>query len=255
MIQEIHATVDAATAALRNPLAFATTHWSLVVEAVEEGTKRGQDALEELCRTYWPPLYAFARRQGMSPADAEDLTQSFFEDLLTRGTLSVADPERGRFRSFLLTSFRHFHSHQLASASSEKRGGKFQIVSLEAMREMEEQLQHEPATTETPEKLHDRKWATSTLAKTLAAVQREYMAVGKAALFETLKDVLWSGRGEVPYINIARHFDTTESAIKMAAFRLRKRVGEQFRLEVGKTILTPGDVDEEIRYLLAAMSD
>lgn len=253
MTTEEHAEEGAAPVTQRRH-AFETTHWTMVVQAADAGTSEGQVALEELCRTYWPPLYGFARRHGLSPSDAEDLTQGFFEDLLARGALACADASRGHFRTFLLTSFRNFYSHQRARAGTQKRGGGQTIVSLEAMREAESQFSEEPATTQSPDRLYDHKWAMCLLATALAAVQREYAAIGRAAVFEELKAVVWGGSREVDYTEIANRLKSTEGAIKVAVHRLRKRFGEQVRVEVAKTLLSPEHVEEEIRHLLAAVS-
>jgi RNA polymerase sigma factor (sigma-70 family) len=242
------------SAEARNLRAFATTHWSMVVQAAAAGTAEGQVALEELCRVYWTPLYGFARRHGLSAADAEDLTQGFFADLLARGAIAQADANRGRFRTFLLSSFKNFHSHQRARAGSLKRGGGHEIVSLDALRGAEAQFLEEPATTDSPEKIYDRKWAASLLAEALAALRREYAGAGKAELFDELKVVLWGGRDAVGYVEIAQRLGTSEGALRVALHRLRQRFGEHLRSEVAKTVLDPADVDDEMRYLLAALS-
>ncbi|MBK8475818.1 MAG: sigma-70 family RNA polymerase sigma factor [Opitutaceae bacterium] len=254
MTTEEHEGEGAALAA-QGRHAFATTHWTMVVRAADAGTSEGQAALEELCRTYWPPLYGFARRYGIPPADAEDLTQGFFEDLLVRGALACADASRGHFRTFLLTSFRNYQAHQRARAGTQRRGGDQTIVSLDALREAEAQYQEEPATTQSPDRLYDRKWALCLLATALAAVRREYAAIGRAAVFEELRTVVWGGRGQVGYAEIARRLNSTEGAIKVAVHRLRHRFGEQVRVEVAKTLLSPEHVEEEIRHLLAAVSN
>jgi RNA polymerase sigma-70 factor (ECF subfamily) len=242
---------DDAGAAARSPSSFATTHWSMIVRAGETGTPGGQAALEELCRIYWTPLYWFARRRGLAPADAEDLTQGFLADLLARGAVAQADAARGRFRTFLLASFGNFHSHERARAASLKRGGGCEFVSLQ---EAESRLQAEPASTDSPEKVFDRKWAVSLLEQAVAAVGREYAAVGKGPLFNALKTVLWGGHGTASYADIARELGSTEGAIKMAAHRLRRRFRETLRSEVAKTVLDPADVEDEMRHLLAAVS-
>lgn len=238
----------------RGPSAFATTHWSLIIRAAAAGTTESQAALEELCRTYWHPLYWFARRRGLAPPDAEDLTQGFFEDLLARGAVAQADAGRGRFRTFLLASFQNFQSHQRAYAGRIKRGGGQEVVSIEALRQAESRFQEEPATADSPEKLYDRRWATSLLETALETVRREYLALGKAELFEQLKVVLWGGRGEVSYAEIARRLASTEGAVKVAMHRLRNRFREELRAEVAKTVLEPADIEDEIRYLFAALS-
>jgi RNA polymerase sigma factor (sigma-70 family) len=246
--------VDAMMAAGREPAAFATTDWSMVSHAADAGTAEGGVALERLCRAYWRPLYRFARRSGLSTADAEDLTQGFFEDLLERGVIACADATRGRFRTFLLAAFRHFHSNQRACASSRKRGGGRTIVSLEAMREAEAQWQGEPATEESPERIYDRQWAISLFSEALAAVRLEYAAVGRGALFEALEVMLWGGRSGVAYVEIGHRLGMTEGAIKIAAHRLRQRFARQIRADVARTVLTPEDAEDEVRHLLATVS-
>jgi RNA polymerase sigma factor (sigma-70 family) len=242
---------DQAGAAGRGPGAFATTHWSMIVRAAAAGTPDGRAALEELCRIYWYPLYWFARRRGLAPADAEDLTQGFLADLFTRGAVAQADAARGRFRTFLLASFENFHSHERTRAGRLKRGGGCEFISLQ---EAELRFQEEPVSADLPEKIFDQKWAMSLLDQAVAAVQREYKAVGKEPLFNALKVVLWGAHGAASYAEIARQLGSTEGAIKVAAHRLRRRFGEALRAEVAKTILEPADLEDEMRYLLAAVS-
>ena len=226
----------------------------MIVRAAETGTPEGRAALEELCRIYWHPLYWFARRRGLAPADAEDLTQGFLADLLARGAVAQADAARGRFRTFLLTSFGNFHSYQRAHAHAAKRGGGQAVLSLEAMQAAEARFDAEPATMESPEKAYDRKWAVSLIEMTFAEMRREYAAIGKAAWFDELRAALWGGRGEIGYIEIARRLDSTEGAVKVAVHRLRQRFGERFSAEVAKTVIDPAETDDEIRYLLAIVS-
>ena len=226
----------------------------MVTQAGGTGTAEGRAALEELCRIYWTPLYTFARRRGLSPSDAEDLTQAFFADLLSREVIARADAARGRFRTFLLAAFENFRSNERVRRASRRRGGGCAIMSLESMQEAEVRFRDEPATTETPENVFDRKWAMSLIDVTLAAVRREYAAVGKAALFDELKAVLWGGQGEGGYVEIARRLGSTEGAVKMAVHRLRQRFGERFRAEVAKTVIDPAEIEDELRHLLAAVS-
>ena len=222
--------------------------------AARAGTAEGGAALQELCRIYWYPLYWFARRRGLAPADAEDLTQGFLADLLARNGVAQADATRGHFRTFLLNSFDHYRSHERARAGANKRGGGQAPVSLDMIHAAEGRFRDEPATTESPEKAFDRKWAISLIEVALAAVRREYAANGKAAWFDELKAALWGGRGEVPYAEIARRLGSTAGAVKVAVHRLRQRFGERFRIEVTKTVMDPAETDEEIRHLLAAVS-
>jgi RNA polymerase sigma-70 factor (ECF subfamily) len=244
---------DDAAAMAQETRAFATTHWSLVVQAAQRRTDEGQAALAELCRIYWYPLYDFARRRGHSEEDAKDLTQGFFALLLTDGALARADPARGRFRTFLLAIFDHHRAREFARATRQKRGGGCELLSLDALQTAEARHQAEPATADSPEKIFDRKWALSLLEQTLAAVQHEYAAAGKGALIEALKVILWGGRGEVRYAAIAEQLGMTEAAIKVAVHRLRQRFREQLRCEVTKTLLRPEDADDELRHLFAAL--
>jgi RNA polymerase sigma-70 factor (ECF subfamily) len=226
----------------------------LVVRAGEVRTPEGRAALEDLCRTYWCPLYWFARRRGLSPQDAEDLTQGFLADLLARDAVAQADAARGRFRSFLLASFQNFHSHQQARAATLKRGGDREFVSLQALQEAESRFQEEPVAADSPEKVFDRTWAMGLIERAIAAVRHEYAAVGKEPLFDALKPGLGGGREAGNYVGIARQLGSTEGAVRMAAYRLRRRFGEALRDEVAKTVLNPADLEDEMRYLLAAVS-
>ena len=239
----------------RQPRAFATTHWSMVVRAGQIGTPDGRAALGQLCRIYWYPLYWFARRRGQTPHDAEDLTQGFFTELLERGAIARADATRGRFRTFLLTSFQNFQSNERAKAGSLKRGGGHEIVPLDAIQVAETRFQSETTATDlSQEKNFDKKWALSLLDAVLELLRREYTAAGKQAWFDELKVVLWGGRGEVSYAEIARRVSSTEGAIKVAVHRLRQRFRECLREEVAKTVLNPDEVEDEMRHLLAAVS-
>lgn len=244
---------DASSAKTRGPSAFATTRWSVVVRAGDAGNAGARQALEELCGVYWKPLYVFARRRGLGPADAEDLTQAFFADLLERQALRHADANRGRFRTFLLTAFENFRCVQRVRARSLRRGGRCEFLSLDAVRGAESGLEAESASTESPEKLFDRNWARAVLDATLAEVRKEYAVLGKAELFDALKGALWGGRGETPLADVARRLGSTEGAIKVAAHRLRHRYAGRLREEVAKTLVNPDDVEDEMRFLMAAL--
>jgi RNA polymerase sigma-70 factor (ECF subfamily) len=233
--------------------AFATTHWSLVVQAADCGTADGRAALAELCRVYWYPLYGFARRRGHSEDDAKDLTQGFFAKLLQEGAVARADAARGRFRTYLLAMFEHYRAHEHARATSQKRGSGYEVVSLEMLQGAESRFQEEPASTNSPERIFDYKWAMSLLEQTLEAVRHEYVVVGKAALFGELHEVLWGSRGDVSYAEIARRLGSTEGAFKLAVHRVRRRFREQLRVEVAKTLVLPQEVDDELRHLFSAL--
>lgn len=236
------------------PRAFATTDWSMVVRAGATDTPGGRAALEKLCRAYWYPLYWFSRNCGLTQHNAEDLIQAFFEDLLERGAIARADAARGRFRTFLLTALKNFHSNQRARAGSLKRGGGREIVSLDSLRTAETRFQNEPATQVSPEKLFDQKWALSLLDAALGHLRREYLAAGKQVWFDELKVAVWGGRGEVSYAVIAGRLGSTEGAVKVAVHRLRQRFRECLQDEVAQTVLDPADVKDEMRHLFAAVS-
>lgn len=224
------------------------------MKASETWTPEGRAALEDLCRIYWYPLYWFARRRGLASPDAEDVTQGFLADLLARGSVAQADAARGRFRTFLLSAFSNFLSYQRERAQAAKRGGGQSVVSLEAMQAAGTRFDDEPATTESPEKAYDRKWATRLIEITFEEMRREYAAIGKAGWFDELKGAVWGGRGEISYAEIARRLGSTEGAVKVAVHRLRQHFGERLRAEVTKTVIDPTEADDEIRHLLAAVS-
>jgi RNA polymerase sigma-70 factor (ECF subfamily) len=253
MSSEHAAAADDTSPAAREARSFTTTHWSLVVRAGSDRTIDSRDALEELCRKYWPPLYRFARRRGYSQQDAEDLTQGFFADLLESGSLARADSNRGRFRTFLLASFQHYQSHQRERAATLKRGGGRTIVSLDALRETEDGPVFEPPENETPEKAFDRSWALSVLDHALEHLRRDYAAVGKEVFFDGLKGAVWGGGGDESHAELARRLHSTEGAIRVAVHRLRRRFREELRAEVAATLDDPAEVDDELRHLLSAL--
>lgn len=232
---------------------FATTRWTVVLVAGGATSAGSAAALEQLCRTYWYPLYYFARRRGLLPHDAEDLIQSFFAFLLEKDVIARVDRERGRFRTFLLTALQNFQANERARAGSLKRGGGCDLVSFDEMR-AEVRYRSEPATTLTPERLFDQKWATSLLERVLQILSREYAAAGKGALFDNLRGPLWGGRGEISYEELGRKLGMTEGAIKVAMHRLRLRYKECLHDEVAHTVASPGEVDDELRHLLASLS-
>jgi RNA polymerase sigma-70 factor (ECF subfamily) len=231
---------------------FGTTRWTVVLQAGGPTSDGSTQALEQLCRTYWYPLYSFARRSGVPSHDAEDLTQSFFAYLLEKDAIARADRERGRFRSFLLTAFKNFQANERTRQAAAKRGGNRQIVSLDEL-QAENRYQHEPQTALTPEKLYDQKWATSLLEQVMLVLRTEYTVLGKGPLFEVLRGVIWGGRQEGGYEPLARQAGLSEGAFKVAVHRLRTRFKECLRQEVAQTVATPGEVDDELRHLLAAV--
>ena len=232
---------------------FVTTRWSVVVSAQRKDSPEATLALEHLCQAYWYPLYAHVRRAGHAPADAEDLTQSFFARLLARDWLDVADRERGRFRSFLLGALKHFLANEWDRAKAQKRGGHLQIVSLDAPGG-EDRLQHEPVAGGSLDQEFDRRWALALLDTVLARLEREYTESGKARLFQRLKGALGGDRSDVAYDHLSRELAQSEGAVRVAVHRLRQRYRELLRDEIGQTVSTPGDVEEELRHLFAALS-
>jgi RNA polymerase sigma-70 factor (ECF subfamily) len=231
---------------------FVTTRWTVVLQAGGPTSDGSMRALEQLCRTYWYPLYSFARRVGVPPHDAEDLTQSFFAYLLERDVIARADRERGRFRSFLLTAFKNYHSNERARQSAEKRGGGKSIVSFDEL-QAENRYQHEPQNNLSPEKLYEQKWAASLLEQVMQTLRLEYTTLGKGALFDLLRGVIWGGRQESGYAELARKAGLTEGAFKVAVHRMRSRFKECLRQEVAQTVATAGEVDDELRHLLSAL--
>jgi RNA polymerase sigma-70 factor (ECF subfamily) len=224
-----------------------------VARAGSDRSIESRNALEELCRKYWPPLYRFARRRGYSPQDAEDLTQGFFAELLESGSIARADAHRGRFRTFLLASFQHHLAHERERAATLKRGGGRTIVSLEALREAEAgHASYEPPDAETPEKTFERTWALSVLDHALEHLRRDYTAAGKETWFDGLKGAVWGG-GDESHAELARRLNSTEGAIRVAVHRLRRRFREELRTEIAATLDDPAEVDDELRYLLTAL--
>ncbi|MEL7499461.1 MAG: sigma-70 family RNA polymerase sigma factor [Planctomycetota bacterium] len=231
--------------------AFATTSWSLVLEATQASSPEAVAALSQLCQVYWFPLYTFLRRKGVARVEAEDLTQAFFAELLEKDRLQQADPERGRFRSFLLTSMSNFFSNHRRDQSRLKRGGGQSPIRLDF--ENADNRFNELASDEmTPERSFQRQWALSVLTQTLEAVSVQYQESGKAELFEQLQPFL-TGDDQVPYRELANSTGMKEGAIKVAVHRLRQRYGQQLRLQISKTVADPNEVEQELRDLFEAL--
>lgn len=231
---------------------FATTLWTVVLQAGGPTSDGSAKALEQLCRIYWYPLYSFARRTGVPAHDAEDLTQSFFAFLLEKDAIARADRDRGRFRSFLLTAFKNYQANEHARHTAAKRGGARAIISLDEL-SAETRYEEEPQTNLSPEKLYDQKWAASLLDRVMQTLRLEYRALGKGALFDVLRGVIWGGRQEGGYELLARQTGLAEGTFKVAVHRMRNRFKECLRQEVAQTVATPGEVDDELRYLLTAV--
>jgi RNA polymerase sigma factor (sigma-70 family) len=233
---------------------FAPTRWSVVLTAAHRAGPDAEEALATLCQAYWYPLYAYVRRQGHDPHDAEDLTQAFFARLIERQYLQRIQREGGRFRSFLLTALKRFLANEWDRARAEKRGGKRAIVSLDC--ETAEALyQVEPAHTLSPDRLYERHWAQALLDRVMTRLHEEYARADKAEWFARLSSTLGRPRGEAPYRELAAGLGTTEAAIKMGVQRLRARYRALLRAEVAQTVARPEEIEEEIRHLFAMFGD
>jgi len=233
---------------------FTPTHWSVVLAAAgRSDSTHARDALEKLCRNYWLPIYAFVRRQGHNPHDAQDLTQEFFTRLLERNYLAGVDREKGRFRSFLLASLKHFLANEWDKAKAQKRGGGHVLISIDAAA-AENSVGLEPADVLTAEKIFERRWALSLLEQVLRRLREEYARDGKEQQFEQLKSTLTEASRSVSYAEIARRLATSEGAVKVAVHRLRQRYRELLRAEIADTVADPREIDDEIRNLFAALA-
>jgi DNA-directed RNA polymerase specialized sigma24 family protein len=231
---------------------FATTHWSVVLAAGRSDSPQARDSLEKLCQTYWYPLYAYVRRRGYAEADAKDLTQSFFAWLLQRHWLERADQQRGRFRSFLLTSLNGFLANEWDKAQTQKRGGG-RTVSL-PFDAADTRCRWEPADHVTPEQSFEWRWALALLDQVMNRLCADYAGQGKAELFEELKPCLLGDRSAQPYATLASKLGMTEGSVKVAVHRLRQRYRQLLREEIANTVATPKEVDEEMRHLFAVLA-
>jgi RNA polymerase sigma-70 factor (ECF subfamily) len=230
------------------------TRWSVVLAAGSRDTAQSRVALEKLCRAYWRPIFAFVRRQGHSSPDAQDLTQEFFARLLSKNYLGAVDRARGRFRSFLLASLKHFLANEWDKAGAQKRGGHQVLIPIDAQ-SAETSYAFEPADGMTAEKLFERRWALTLLDQVLAALRAEYEGEGKGALFEQLKSTLTGERRTIRYAEMGERLGMSEGAVKVAVHRLRQRYRELLRAEIAETVSTPEEVESEIRALFSALAD
>ena len=229
----------------------ATTQWSQVLAARDGSDTEARAALESLCQTYWQPLYAYIRHQGASPDEASDLTQGFFAELVEKDFLANVDPEKGRFRSYLLASLRHFLSHERDRERALKRGGGTLTLSLD-VEAGEAGYVSEPAEEMTPVDVFERRWAITVLDRAAGRLQQESTELSQSQ-FAQLKQYLTSGESQVPYQETAATLGISESAVKSAVHRLRKRLGHCLRTEIAETVSDPAEVDEEVRHLLAVV--
>lgn len=231
---------------------FATTHWSVVLRAGDAPGDESARALDALCQGYWYPLYAYIRRLGRSPHDAQDLTQSFFAYLLEKRLLTKADPESGRFRSFLLGSLKNFMANEWRRQSAEKRGAN-QTISFDAQ-DAEERYAVEPIDESNPQSLYEQAWAVAVLDQAMSLLEAEYASAGKQVLFEQLASCLQGDRTTSTYAEIGAPLAMTEGAVKVAVHRLRQRYRELLRASVANTVADPLEVDGELRHLMEVLS-
>ena len=228
---------------------FATTHWSVVLAAGQSADAQASAALEQLCRTYWYPLYAYVRRRGRSPEDAQDLTQDFLARLVHRHAFAQLKCEGGKFRSFLLTALNHFLVNEWKHRRAQKRDAQQVAFSLDEL-DPESRYQFEPADAASPEILFDRQWAAALLQQVMERLRDELACEGKADLFQRLQPCLTGAEQMLPYADLAALMGMTDNAVKMAVYRLRKRYGELLRAEIADTVAGPQEVEEEIRHLI-----
>ncbi len=212
-----------------------------------------QAALETLCRTYWYPLYVYVRGQGQSAHDAQDLTQEFFARLLEKNYLRLADPDRGKFRAFLLKSLKHFLVNEWEKARTQKRGGGQCAIPLDA-EIAESRYAGEPVQALTMDQVYEKRWALTLVEATLARLRENYQAGGRLPVFEALKGFIWGDQAVLSYPEVAARLELTEGALKVAVHRLRVRYRELLRAEVAQTVATPGEVDEELKHLAAVLA-
>jgi len=235
-----------------NAPVFATTHWSVVVAAGRTDSSQASEAMAQLCRTYWYPLYAYMRRKGYDSHEAQDLTQEFFARLLARNYLNIADRNRGKFRSFLLGSLEHFLAREWTKAHAQKRGGGNVIFSLDEV-DAENRYLLESAPELAPDKIFDRRWATTLLEQALERLRADYATDHKGNLFARLEVFLTGNAPEASYAEIAASLNMSEGALKVAVHRLRQRYGELVRTEIAQTVAAPEEIDEELQYLFAVL--
>jgi RNA polymerase sigma-70 factor (ECF subfamily) len=239
------------SSAQNSAVAFATTHWSVVLTAQDE-SPAAQEALEKLCRTYWRPIYSFVRRQGVGPEEAEDLTQGFFALLLERRDFDAVRKEKGRLRSYLLTSLKHFLASEQRRAMAIKRGKGQRLVPLEEL-SAKERIEMEPADHLSADRLYERRWASTLMEQVLRRLKDEYLTAGNAALFDWLKQLLTDEPGAPSRAKIAARLGMTENAVWQALHRFRHRYQVLLREEISHTVAIASDIEDELRHLISVL--
>ncbi len=234
--------------------AFRSTHWSVVLAAGEQNSPQGQEALARLCQTYWLPVYAFIRKRGYAPDQSKDLTQEFFEKFLEKNSVARAVRERGRFRSFLMTAVTNFLHKAHERSQAQKRGGGQPHVSLEALDPEQAYLAQLSAQTTDPVREFELRWALSVLDRVMQRLRQEFRENGREGLFDALQAHLWGDTDSVPYLELAERFNLSVANVKTTAMRCRRRYQLLLRDEIAQTVAQPGEIDEEIRYLMRLFS-
>jgi RNA polymerase sigma factor (sigma-70 family) len=243
---------DQNPAPVRASREFATTRWSIVISAGHRSSPDSKRALASLCETYWYPLYAYARRRVSDVNEAQDLTQAFFVELLEKNYVGAATPDRGRFRAFLLTAFKHFLAKEWEKAKAQKRGGSRAPISLD-FQSADSSLRIEPSAGVTPEEFYDRQWAIALLGQIMERLKSEFVEAGKGQLFDELKGFIIGDHAGCTYSQVAVRLNMTEAAVKKAASRMRQRYRELLREEIAQTVAGPDEVDDEIRSLFVSL--
>jgi DNA-directed RNA polymerase specialized sigma24 family protein len=233
------------------PTAFTTTHWSIVLEAQGE-SPAAQEALEDLCRTYWRPIYGFVRREGVRPEEAKDITQGFFALILERKDFQSVRQEKGRLRSFLLASLKHFMANERRDAKTIKRGGGRTLLPLDET-ESYDVSESDRGDMLSPDLVYDRRWAFTVLDRVFARLRDESQGSLNPPLLQRLNTLLSDEPERPSQADIAREFCMTENAVKQAFHRLRQRYRQLLREEVAHTVATPAEIEDELRHLIAAL--
>jgi DNA-directed RNA polymerase specialized sigma24 family protein len=233
---------------------FVTTRWSMVLNAKNKAAPGSKEALESLCGTYWYPIYAFVRGTGRLPPEAQDLTQDFFVQLLSKDFLQVVTPEKGRFRTFLRMALTRFLANEWDRSRAQKRGGGVAHLSFDTAL-AEERLGREEGRGLAPDRLYDRSWALTLMEEVMARLEQEYRAEGKSELCQQLQPHLTAERGSIDYAEVARKLGVAEGAARVALHRFRKRFREVFRQSIAETVSTPEEVESEMRLVLEILSD
>jgi RNA polymerase sigma factor (sigma-70 family) len=236
---------------IHGPAVFATTHWSVVLE-VQGESPAAQEALEKLCRTYWRPIYGYVRRHGAGTEDAEDLTQGFFALLLERKDLNSVRKEKGRLRSYLLTSVKHFLADDSRHAMALKRGKGQRLIPFDDIQEGK-RIEAERCDQLTADQIYERRWAFTVLEQVMARLREEYRSAGNVRFFDQMKKMLMDEPDRPSQAQVATEFGMTENALKQAFYRFRHRYQTLLREEIAHTVAMPGDVEDELRHLIAVV--